>query len=262
MKKILLTTAIVAALSANAFAIEAGKMYLKGDAGYQGSNYKNKILGDEGSKRLKGFSGDIGFGYALSDDIRTDMTINFSRGKGKQKTDKLGAEIKYTSAGTNSTATTLEISKAGAVTATEKNVGVLFNGYYDFHNSSAFTPYLVAGLGVNRGKLDLKFAGKESNATDAKDASFTISSKNKTTFGYQIGLGALYEVSKDVLLDVNYRAMGHTANYKFKFKDGEKLEGVKSGDRTTFDKDNAFKPSGSDKNVIQHTVTAGVIFAF
>ena len=260
MKKTLLTTVAVAALSANAFAIEAGKMYLKGDAGYQMSNYKNKILGDTGSKRLKGFSGDIGFGYALSDDVRTDMTFNFSRGKGKQKADPLGtADIVYTPA--SGTATTLlagRAGKAGAVTATEKNIGILFNGYYDFHNSSAFTPYVMAGLGVNRGKLDLKFAGKATKESKEVDDNFTIKSDNKTSFAYQVGFGTFYELSKDVLLDVGYRLAGHKAKYKFKFKDGEEF---KFG-ADTFSKDNPYKPSGSDKNIIQHTVTAGVVFAF
>ncbi len=257
MKKTLLTTVAVAALSANAFAIEAGKMYLKGDAGYQMSNYKNKILGDIGSKCLKGFSGDIGFGYAVSDDVRTDMTFNFSKGKGKQKANPLGtADIVYTPA--SGTATTLLTSKAGAVTATEKNIGILFNGYYDFHNSSAFTPYVMAGLGVNKGKLDLKFAGKATKESKGVDDNFTIKSDNKTSFAYQVGFGTFYELSKDVLLDVGYRLAGHKAKYKFKFKEGETF----NFKGTEYKKDTTFKPSGSDKNIIQHTITAGVVFAF
>ena len=255
MKKVLLTTATVALLSTSAFAMEAGKMYFRGDAGYQFSNQKNKVLGDTGSKKLKGFSGDIGFGYAFSDNIRTDMTVNFSRGKGKQKTDKLPAKYSYTSKN-GGTVTNLDKDKAGTVTMTEKNVGLLFNGYYDFHNSSTFTPYIMGGVGVNRGNLELKFTGKD--GTENKN--FTIKSANKTGFAYQVGFGTLYEVSKDVLLDVGYKLQGHSSKYKFKFKDSEKFN-----NGTEYNKDKSFKSKdvfNTKTNAIQHTITAGVIFAF
>ena len=260
MKKILLTTATVALLSTSAFAMEAGKMYFRGDAGYQFSNLKNNLLGDTGSKKLKGFSGDIGFGYALSDSVRTDVTLNFSQGKGKQKISSLGTEIKYTPAGTNPTEIVLSTGKATAVTATEKNMGLSFNGYYDFHNSSAFTPYIMGGVGVNRGKMELKFAGN--NGTE--DKSFTIKSGNKTGILYQVGFGANYEVSKDVLIDVGYKLQGHSSKYKIKFKDNEKIT---INSITGGDKDNPLPLEGKDKkgmkkNTMQHTITAGVVFSF
>ena len=260
MKKILLTTATVALLSTSAFAMEAGKMYFRGDAGYQFSNLKNNLLGDTDSKKLKGFSGDIGFGYALSDSFRTDVTLNFSQGKGKQKVDTLGNGITYTPKdGQNPKA--LAQGQATTVTATEKNMGLLFNGYYDFHNSSAFTPYIMGGVGVNRGKMELKFAGKQGN--ENKD--FTIKSGNKTGILYQVGFGANYEVSKDVLIDVGYKLQGHTSKYKFKFKDDEEF---KIGSNT-YKKDSPFditKKEGDQKGMkssaLQHTITAGVVFAF
>ena len=258
MKKILLTTATVALLSTSAFAMEAGKMYFRGDAGYQFSNLKNNLLGDTDSKKLKGFSGDIGFGYALSDSFRTDVTLNFSQGKGKQKADKLptgGISYKIKND------TKALDAEAGTVTATEKNMGLLFNGYYDFHNSSAFTPYIMGGVGVNRGKMELKFAGKQGN--ENKD--FTIKSGNKTGILYQVGFGANYEVSKDVLIDVGYKLQGHTSKYKFKFKDDEEF---KIGSNT-YKKDSPFditKKEGDQKGMkssaLQHTITAGVVFAF
>ena len=94
MKKILLTTIAVAAFAQGASALEAGKMYMRADLGY---NFSSPKLGDKiatgkdktdgifqktsQSNRLKGFAGDIGFGYALSDSIRTDVTLNMSQGK-------------------------------------------------------------------------------------------------------------------------------------------------------------------------------------
>jgi opacity protein-like surface antigen len=71
MKKILLTTVAVAAFAQGASALEAGKMYARGDLGYQINKYSDV--------KLKGFAADIGFGYALSDSVRTDVTLNFSK---------------------------------------------------------------------------------------------------------------------------------------------------------------------------------------
>ena len=94
MKKILLTTVAVAAFATGASAMEAGKMYMRADLGYNMSSpsLKEKIAKGKDdtsaflqktkkSNRLKGFAGDIGFGYALSDSIRTDLTLNLSQGK-------------------------------------------------------------------------------------------------------------------------------------------------------------------------------------
>ena len=92
MKKILLTTVAVAAFATGASAMEAGKMYMKANVGYNMSSPSlDSKLADgktgglfqntKSSNRLKGFAGDIGFGYALSDSVRTDLTLSLSQGK-------------------------------------------------------------------------------------------------------------------------------------------------------------------------------------
>lgn len=55
----------------------------------------------------------------------------------------------------------------------------LVNGYYDFTNSSAFTPYLSAGLGFAK----IKWAGDGYSVDD-------------TVFAYQVGAGVGYALSK------------------------------------------------------------------
>ena len=246
MKKILLTTVAVAAFATGASAMEAGKMYMKANVGYNMSSPSlDSKLADgktdglfqntKSSNRLKGFAGDIGFGYALSDSVRTDLTLSLSQGKKTLK------DVKLKDPGIGDVGS----DKAAKVKLTEKKIGLMANAYYDFHNSSEFTPYVMAGVGLNRGTLEANINGYEGNTDTAK--SKTIKSKNLTSFAYNVGVGVGYEMTKDVYLDAGYKLSGSTGSYKFK-EDITKIDAEKG------------KKLGSPK--IQHTISAGVRFAF
>ncbi|OGQ94572.1 MAG: hypothetical protein A2521_05235 [Deltaproteobacteria bacterium RIFOXYD12_FULL_57_12] len=73
----------------------------------------------------------------------------------------------------------------------------LANGYYDFVNASAVTPYLSAGLGF----ADVEFNNPGHSADD-------------TVFAYQVGAGVGFAVSKQVTIDLKYRFFA-TADPKF-----------------------------------------------
>jgi len=300
MKKILLTTVAVAAFAQGASALEAGKMYVRADLGY---NFSSPKLNDKIAKgkddttaifqkttqsnRLKGFAGDIGFGYALSDSVRTDVTINMSQGKKNLKgitlsnalgkvangaySDKDGKNYVANSGIADGKLLTYYVANSGIADAKlltsnvnlkEKKLGLMANAYYDFNNASEFTPYVMAGVGVNRGSLEAKVSGYEAGITGAlKAASETIKSKNLTSFAYQVGVGVGYEVVKDITLDVGYKMSGMSGNYKFKASDYAvagtnpvTTAGILTGIVTDKDK------IGSPK--LQHTLTAGVRFAF
>ncbi|MGA8179848.1 MAG: outer membrane beta-barrel protein [Desulfobacterales bacterium] len=75
----------------------------------------------------------------------------------------------------------------------------LINGYYDFVNRSAFTPYISAGLG---------FAQVEFNDLDISRVGFSGSSDTDTVFAYQIGIGVGYALTEKILIDVKYRYFG------------------------------------------------------
>jgi opacity protein-like surface antigen len=75
----------------------------------------------------------------------------------------------------------------------------LINGYYDFVNRSAFTPYISAGLG---------FAQVEFNNLDISGLGFSGSNDEDTVFAYQIGIGVGYAVTEKVTIDVKYRYFG------------------------------------------------------
>ena len=140
----------------------------------------------------------------------------------------------------------------------EKKLGLMANAYYDFHNSSEFTPYVMAGVGLNRGTLEAKIDGYKAGTAGSaiESASATIKSKNLTSFAYQVGVGVGYEMAKDIYLDAGYKLSGMTGTYKFKkdssgsFKTDPELAGVNP-------KEDKF---GSPK--LQHTISAGVRFAF
>jgi len=285
MKKILLTTVAVAAFAQGASALEAGKMYVRADLGY---NFSSPKLNDKITKgkddttalfektsqsnRLKGFAGDIGFGYALSDSVRTDVTINMSQGKKNLKNIEFSTDIIKLNKIGNTYSVDGKTAVAKSDTAKlqnttfnlkEKKLCLMANAYYDFNNASEFTPYVMAGVGVNRGSLEAKVSGYEAGTTGAlKAASETIKSKNLTSFAYQVGVGVGYEVVKDITLDVGYKMSGMSGNYKFKAADyaaiGTGTPPTPAGilNSIVTDKDKIGSPK------LQHTLTAGVRFAF
>ena len=75
-------------------------------------------------------------------------------------------------------------------------LSLLMNGYYDFVNNSAFTPYLSAGLG---------FAKVEVNDLNVPGSGLPNSNDDDTVFAYQVGVGVGYAVNEKVTIDANYR---------------------------------------------------------
>lgn len=72
----------------------------------------------------------------------------------------------------------------------------LLNGYYDFSNTTAFTPYLSAGLG---------YAKVELNDYNISGSGLPNFSGDDSVFAYQVGLGVGYAVTDKVTLDAKYR---------------------------------------------------------
>lgn len=72
----------------------------------------------------------------------------------------------------------------------------MLNAYYDFHNSSAFTPYISAGLGMAHVKLKHKAIDSDS------DARMSGSANN---FAWGVGVGTQYAVTENVAIDAGYK---------------------------------------------------------
>jgi opacity protein-like surface antigen len=81
---------------------------------------------------------------------------------------------------------------------------ILFNVYLDFHNSSAFTPYIGTGAGVglvqNRYRLYLNNNGRKLY-DGMKD-------KTNTVFAWNVGAGCSYSLNENFSLDLGWRFVG------------------------------------------------------
>ena len=74
---------------------------------------------------------------------------------------------------------------------------LLANVYYDFHNSTAFTPYVGAGLGLafNYFGVDWKHYNGDGGSIDDR----------QTNFAWQVGAGVAYSFTDNMAVDVAYR---------------------------------------------------------
>ena len=87
---------------------------------------------------------------------------------------------------------------------------LMANLYWDFHNDSAFTPYIGGGIGMafiqSKGSIfvDAKNLA-DPNGSFTAEKSFGI--KNTTNFAWQIGAGCSYDFNETVALDLGYRFM-------------------------------------------------------
>jgi opacity protein-like surface antigen len=69
----------------------------------------------------------------------------------------------------------------------------LANVWYDFHNQSAFVPYLGGGVGLGWANGNLDLGGGSINATSS------------AALAFQVGAGVVYDVSDRFSIDVGYR---------------------------------------------------------
>jgi len=80
------------------------------------------------------------------------------------------------------------------------------NTYFDFHNSSAFTPYVGVGLGMSF--LSAKAEGSATIAgggITVPDEPFKYGKKTSSNFAWNLGAGAAWKVTNSVVLDLGYR---------------------------------------------------------
>ncbi|MFC1813251.1 outer membrane protein [Thermodesulfobacteriota bacterium] len=74
-------------------------------------------------------------------------------------------------------------------------LSLLINGFCDIEINSAFSPYLLAGIGFAQVSID-----------DLSVAGFTRSgSQNDTVFAYQLGAGVAYDVNEILTVDLGFR---------------------------------------------------------
>ena len=112
------------------------------------------------------------------------------------------------------------------------------NVYYDFRNSTPFTPYLGAGLGLAFINAKGRYHAVDTSGTWPSESA-SAKGKNTTNFAWNIGFGAAYDITNWCSVDIGYRFAG--------------LGGAKS-------KWDEFR--AKTKDIYMHQVITGVRFTF
>ena len=219
MKKLLATSLFVLSVFASHAMDNDSNVYVRADVGYGFDNVKisddsynsisaayNKDI--QSNQSLKGAFGDIGVGYKMSANFRTDITLNLTH---MYKTHK--DLMAFTTFGKGSD---FDINKDKETRWENKakKISIMLNGYYDIRNQSEFTPYLMAGIGINKSKIKSTVLQTEDN--DNGNRYLEINSKNLTSFAYHVGVGVTYKMSEQLTLDLAYKAYGINGTYKLK----------------------------------------------
>lgn len=119
----------------------------------------------------------VAAGYGFGNNIRIEGEVVWQKND-VDKASLLGIELDFT--------------------GDTSSLALLLNGYYDFVNESAFTPFISAGLGYARVELnDIGVVGG--------DDPFSVDDK---VLAYQIGAGVAYAANEKVSVDVKYRYLG------------------------------------------------------
>jgi opacity protein-like surface antigen len=195
MKKFIFVSlfTLLLAFSANAYSAEEG-WYV---GGYIGPVLLNDSeLAALSEADIEDIIGeDLAEGTTGSVDVEYETGFSLNVAPGYDFGDfRLELELAYQINDIDKVSASVTIPDVGSATYGEKVNGdvtsltILFNGYYDFLEGSAFRPYITAGVGQAR--VDVQVEG------DSGDDS---------ALAYQIGVGVSYEMSENVALDFRYR---------------------------------------------------------
>ncbi|MCC8407029.1 MAG: porin family protein [Rickettsia endosymbiont of Sceptobius lativentris] len=166
--------------------------YLKLNAGGVIFNKTKPKGADFKLKSNTGFTGEIGAGYYIMDNLRTDLTIGTVASSHLKKSK------------------TYPDGDSFSVKNKPTIVSLLLNGYVDFVDLSMFKVFAGAGVGAAFVKEKINSKDIEGGVTDT----FNGTTKNKTNFAYQLSLGTSFEVAPGVKAELVYswRDYGKTKN--------------------------------------------------
>lgn len=112
---------------------------------------------------------------------------------------------------------------------------LMVNTYYDFRNSSAFTPWVSVGLGYARIHHKATYTDTSWNKSgEVSDISALHYSGYDNNFAWSIGAGVRYDITPDIALDLSYRYLdAGKSSLSYKDAEGDKYKSeadVKSHD--------------------------------
>lgn len=158
--------------------------YLKVNAGAViFDSQKDKPTGIK-MKSNTGFTGEIGAGYYIMDNLRTDFTVGLvtSNHLKKSANDKKGDRV--------------------SVKHRPNIVSFLLNGYVDVVDLNMFKVFAGAGIGAAMVKEKISYAYADPAIAATKSGKVNV--KNKTNFAYQLSLGTSFEVAQGVKAELVY----------------------------------------------------------
>jgi opacity protein-like surface antigen len=118
------------------------------------------------------------------------------------------------------------------------------NAYYDFRNSTDFTPYLGAGLGMSF--INAKANNNAVDNSGVNQHHSSPGSNTTTSFAWNVGAGASYDFTENVALDLGYRFAG--------------LGSAKT--KMAMDSDGEPWVRGKTDNIYMHQIIGGLRFTF
>lgn len=127
-----------------------------------------------------GFAASVALGYRLTDHFRIE-------GEGMYQSN----DLNHFTATQNFAGTTSKFS--GSIKGERERTAFLLNAYYDFKNSTSFTPYLTAGVGG----YHLRIKSSRFNPRPSRE--------NDLDFAWQVGAGLNYKLDNRISFDLRYR---------------------------------------------------------
>ncbi|MDR1777890.1 MAG: outer membrane beta-barrel protein [Desulfovibrio sp.] len=107
------------------------------------------------------------------------------------------------------------------------NLQTLFlNAYWDFHNSTAFTPYIGAGIGM--GFINSRY--NLSASLDGYNFYDHSTTNTQTVFAWNVGVGCSYAFTENLSADLAYRFVG------LGYTETEKTVGITDGTNSISEK--------------------------
>lgn len=110
-------------------------------------------------------------------------------------------------------------------------------GFYDFANSTAFTPYLKAGLGIADNSYSAKLGGAGVAAFDAFDGAAdgyydAYADDDSTEFSWNLGFGVNYELTESASIygEYQYASLGDVMTGQDSFTDGFMIDGLSTNE--------------------------------
>ncbi|WP_137565724.1 outer membrane protein, partial [Escherichia coli] len=101
---------------------------------------------------------------------------------------------------------------------------LMLNAYYDFRNSSAFTPWISAGLGYARVHHKTSYIYTD-NSPAGSEVYSASASKYENNLAWSLGVGVKYDVTQDFSLDLSYRYLdAGDSTLTYKDEDGAKYK--------------------------------------